>query len=301
MEQTIISWWTAIRPRTLTAAFVPIVVATSLVKASGYSVDWLISLYALLFAFCIQIATNLINDVLDFKKGADNSDRLGSPRVTQLGWLTPNQVMTGATIALLMAAIFSVPLISIGGAAMGWVALFSLVCAYLYTGGPFPLAYVGLGDVFVLLFFGWVATVAVFFLQTQTLSPYALLAGTQIGLLAVAMIAINNLRDMDSDGFVGKRTLAVRLGRYAASYQIAFAISAPFFLGIIWLVTGETFAGLFPLILLPFAVKLANQVAKTEPSKEYNRLLCRASFLHLGFGLLLSLGLWINYFTLLIA
>ncbi|MEX1013194.1 MAG: 1,4-dihydroxy-2-naphthoate octaprenyltransferase [Waddliaceae bacterium] len=301
MEQTIKTWWTAIRPRTLTAAFIPILVATALVKASGYSVQWLVSLYALMFAFCIQIATNLINDVLDFKKGADNADRLGPPRVTQAGWLTPNQVMIGASIFLLLAATFSLPLLSIGGALMGWVALLSLVCAYLYTGGPYPLAYVGLGDLFVLIFFGWVATLAVFYLQTQWLSPSAFLAGTQIGLLAVSMIAINNLRDIDSDGFVGKRTLAVRLGRYAASYQIAFCTIAPFSLGLIWLAMGEMLAGILPLVLLPFALKLANQVAKTKPSKEYNRLLCRASFLHLGFGILLSIGLWINFSTLLIA
>lgn len=286
----ILSWILAARPKTLTAAFVPVLVGTCLAELSLDAIQWTLAFFALMSSFFIQIGTNLINDALDFKKGADTPQRLGPSRVTQQGWLSPQQVLGAGLLCFALAAIFCIPLIYQGGIWFFVLLVTSLLCGYLYTGGPAPLAYVGLGDVFVLLFFGFASTVSTYFLQMDSLSYKPFLAGLQIGLLATALIAINNLRDHVEDAKSHKRTLAVRFGKTFARRELTILLTLPFFLGAIWYSLGFVWAALLPLLLLPMAVRLLRAIWKTEPSIQYNTFLAQSAFLHLGFGILFVIG-----------
>jgi len=283
---TAATWILATRPKTLTAAFVPIMVGTLLAPV----VNWSIAIFALLAAFFIQIATNLINDSLDFKKGADTEERLGPKRVTQSGLLDSEHVLAGGMACLGLAAVCGIPLILKGGIPLVLILLISLACAYLYTGGPMPLAYTGLGDLFVLIFFGWVSTITVYYLQTGSVSFLSILAGTQIGLLATVMIAVNNLRDVNQDRKANKKTLAVRFGKKFSRIEITFCVIVPFLLGILWASEGQWLAGFLPFITLPLGSKIMHGVWTQEPGVVYNEILGLSAALHLSFGILLSLG-----------
>ena len=285
------SWLLATRPKTLTAALVPILVGSALAAlARPEGLDWTISLLALASAMFIQIGTNLVNDAIDFKKGADNEHRIGPRRVTASGLLTPRQVMTGAVICLTVALLLGIPLVIEGGWPIVAVGLVSLFFAYGYTGGPFPLAYLGLGDLFVLIFFGWVAVGGVYFLQTGTFDPDSWVAGTQVGLLATVLIAVNNLRDREGDVRVGKRTLAVRIGVRGSRLEIALLCAVPFLLGAYWLTRGLFAVALIPLFAAPIAGVLVRQIYRTEPGPEYNQFLAQAAKVHLAFGVLWAIG-----------
>lgn len=285
-----LSWILAARPKTLTAAFVPVLVGTCLADLPLEAIRWSLAFFALMSSFFIQIGTNLINDALDFKKGADTPQRLGPSRVTQQGWLSSQQVLGAGLFCFALAAFFCIPLIYQGGIWFFALLIVSLLCGYLYTGGPAPLAYVGLGDIFVLLFFGFASTVSTYFLQMEALSYKPFLAGLQIGLLATALIAINNLRDCDEDTKSHKRTLAVRFGKTFARLELTLLLTLPFLLGAIWYAAGYVWSAFLPLLLLPMAVRLLRAIWKTEPSIQYNAFLAQSAFLQLGFGILFVIG-----------
>lgn len=285
------AWLLAMRPKTLTASLVPVVAATALADAAGAQLSWLIALCSFFAAFCIQVGTNLINDALDFKKGADTETRIGPARVTQMGWLSARQVMTGGLLFLLAALIIGIPLMMQGGPLLVGVLIVSAICGYLYTGGPYPLAYVGLGDLFVLIFFGLVLTAAVFFLQTGYVDVMAVLAGLQIGLLATVMIAVNNLRDLREDAKVNKLTMAARFGKTFSRWEITCLVLLPFILNLGWVVSGFGLAALLSCFSLPIGLQLLRGIWNNEPGRIYNKFLAIAALLHLTFGLLLSLGL----------
>ncbi len=282
--------WHTIRPKTLSAAVVPVLVATALVYALGFEVVPWISTCALLSAIMIQVGTNFINDALDFEKGADGENRLGEARATQKGWLTRNQVMALGAASFLAAFLLGIPLVWHGGWPIVAIGLTSLLMGYAYTGGPWPLAYVGLGDLFVILFFGLIAVGGVFFLHTQNYSVAALVAGLQIGLLATVLIAINNLRDLDQDRLVGKKTLAVRLGPRNGRIEVLALVLAAYGLHFFWLVKGHHLAFILPWLALPLAVKVVWTLLRTSAGREYNRLLSQAAIVHMLFGVLLSIG-----------
>ena len=284
-------WILALRPKTLTAALVPVMVATALVSAGRFDLKIDLSFCALLSAIFIQIGTNLINDAIDFQKGADDKNRIGPKRVTQSGLLSAKKVMHGGYAAFMIAALFGLPLIIAGGWPIVLIGVFSLVCGYIYTGGPFPLAYLGLGDFFVILFFGVVAVCGTFYLQTQTFSSGALVAGLQIGMLSTVLIAINNLRDAPLDKLVNKKTLAVRFGNRFARYEIAILAFLPFILGIYWVFEGHFLAAVLPIFGFPIVRNLVTKIFNTEPSEIYNQYLAQAALVHLVFGILLTLGL----------
>lgn len=286
-----VDWIQAARPKTLTAAIVPFFAGTALAHASGFSIDWGLLLSALASALCIQIGTNFINDAFDFAKGADNQERLGPRRAIQQGLATTRQVYAFGLSFFLAALIFGVPLIVHGGASMAAILLISIISGYLYTGGAFPLAYQGLGDLFVVIFFGWVATIAGYWIQTGAMSLQSLLLGTQIGLLCTLMIAINNLRDIHSDVKACKKTLAVRFGQSFAKCEIALLAGIPYALNIFWLNWGFVLAAILPWITAPLSALLIAKIRKTQPSKAYNHFLALAALLHLSFGLLLIIGL----------
>ncbi len=282
------------RPKTLSAAIVPVLVATALVNSEGRPIFLTLSLCAALSAIFIQIGTNFINDALDFIKGADTETRLGDARAAQSGWFSARSVLYMGFAFLFAALLLGVPLVVIGGWPILCIGLVSLVMGYAYTGGPWPLAYVGLGDLFVILFFGLVAVGGVYYLQTGHYGISAFVAGLQIGLLATVLIAINNLRDLDQDRAIGKRTLAVRLGPRLGRIEVLLLFALAFLLGSYWLVLGHLLAALLPLLLLPLVWKIAIALLHSEASREYNRLLARAAFVHMLFGALLSIGLFIQ-------
>jgi 1,4-dihydroxy-2-naphthoate octaprenyltransferase len=271
-----------------------VLVATALVKWSGADVQLWISIVAVLSALLIQIGTNFVNDALDFEKGADRETRLGPKRATQQGWLTRNQVMTLAFTCFGLAFALGVPLVLEGGWPIVIIGLVSLCMGYAYTGGPFPLAYVGLGDLFVVLFFGLIAVGGVFFLHVKTYDVGAVVAGLQVGLMATVLIAINNLRDLEQDRLVSKKTLAVRLGPQLGRLEVVLLVSLTFILQLFWLREGLSWAFALPFLALPFAAQVAWKVVSTPASPLYNRLLAQAGFVHMLFGVLLSIGLFLE-------
>jgi 1,4-dihydroxy-2-naphthoate octaprenyltransferase len=255
-------------------------------------ISWEISFYALIAAIFIQIGTNLVNDALDFKKGADTKERLGPVRVTQSGLLRMDQVLAGGMMCFGAALLFSIPLVIAGGWPLAVIMALSVLCGYMYTGGPFPLAYVGLGDLFVLLFFGFVATSAVYCLQGGALGFQPLLAGAQVGLLSTVMIAVNNLRDVASDSKANKRTLPVRFGATFGRWEISMLILLAFILNFFWFAEGYQLAGILPFSALPIGILVIRGVWSNNPGEIYNRFLGLSALLHVLFGILLTIGLF---------
>lgn len=283
----------AFRPKTLTAAVVPCFAATALAYSKTNFVRWDLLLFALFSAVFIQIGTNLVNDAFDFKKGADTKERIGPQRLTQAGILSAKQVMALASLFFSLAVLLGIPLVIHGGWVLVLIGILSVMMGYAYTAGPYPLAYLGLGDLFVVLFFGLIAVGGMYFLQTLSWSPEALILGLQIGFHATVLIAINNMRDMDGDRKVGKRTMAVRFGLQFSRREIFVLIFFPFVLSFYWMYAGHWVAGLFPWFVWPIALSLFKKIRNTPPGPEYNQFLAQGAALHLLFGLSLAAGfLW---------
>lgn len=292
MGNHLMLWLSAFRPKTLTAAIVPIVVGTAVAQAlTADEVALWISVFALLASVCIQIATNLVNDAKDFQKGADREDRLGPQRVTQAGHFSAEQVLAGALLFFGLAIAFGIPLVMAGGLPILFVGLASLAAGYAYTGGPFPLAYRGLGDLFVFLFFGLVAVSGMTFLLRGYWSGLAFVAGAQVGLLCTVLIAINNLRDVVSDTRAGKKTMAVRFGKTFVRREITALLMIPYALQLVWWWAGYFWAAVLPLAVLPLALVLIRKIWTTEPSATYNKFLGMSSAHYMAFGVLLAVGL----------
>lgn len=280
----------AFRPKTLTAALVPCVAATALAYHNG-SAQWDIFIYALLASFFIQIGTNLVNDAVDFKKGADTEKRIGPTRVTQAGLLKSHQVMAIGNLFFVAALFCGIPLVIHGGWSIVIIGLLSVLMGYAYTAGPFPLAYLGLGEVFVILFFGLVAVMGLYFLHTGGWSVDSFILGLQIGIHATALIAINNLRDIHGDILAHKKTLAVRFGLRFGRCEIITLCFFPFVLSLYWAQRNMIWAAILPVPTLFLALKISKQIAVTQPSPVYNKFLAQSAGLHLTFGLLTSVGI----------
>ena len=285
----------AARPKTLPAALVPVWVGSALVsldQKGHYHFSERLFFYTLLSCLLIQIATNFFNDAIDFNKGADTNKRLGPRRVTASGLVSQRHVMMAGVLTVVLAVITSIPLLDARGWPIVLIGAVSLLLAYGYTGGPFPLAYLGLGELFVLIFFGLIAVGGSWFVQTGVApGPEALLAGAQIGLFSSALIAINNLRDIDEDRISGKRTLAVRKGIGFAKMEIALFCLGPSLIGTGWLALGFGKLYAIPLVLTPLSLYIAWKVFRTTPSPEYNKFLALAAMQLLVFAILFTIGL----------
>ncbi|NCN27514.1 1,4-dihydroxy-2-naphthoate octaprenyltransferase [bacterium] len=284
----------ASRPKTLAAAVFPVAVGTTLAKAMGFELKLDYVAIALVSALLIQIATNFFNDAIDFEKGADNSDRLGPSRAVQSGWMTSELMKRLGFSCLAATFLLALPVIY----NFGWpVLLLCLVClyfAYGYTGGPFPLAYKGLGEVFVVMFFGVVAVGGSFFLHSEALRLEGVVAGLQIGFLSTVLLAINNLRDINQDADAGKKTLVVRLGKKFGRWEILCLSCSPYLMGLFW-VKHSLGAFLLPLLVIPISFLLCLKIFKHEPSKVYNKYLGLGALQLMMFALMLSMGfLWMQ-------
>ncbi len=278
------AWAMAIRPRTLAAGAIPVAVGTAVVAREG-EVRAGPALAALAGALLLQIGSNLANDYYDCVRGADTADRKGPLRVTQAGLIPPAAVRRGYRVAFGLAFLVGIYLVAVGGWPIVAIGLAGILCGWAYTGGPAPLGYVGLGDVLVFAFFGPAAVVGTAYVQTGEASQLAWRASVPIGLLATAILAVNNLRDLDTDRACGKRTLAVRLGRrFSRVYYVllvlgAFAAAVP--------AGGARAAGAF-VVALPLAVAPTWAVLSTVDGPALNRALAQTAVLLVGYGALLA-------------
>ena len=284
------AWLLAARPKTLPAAAAPVVVGSAVALSEGQF--WFgPALAALLGALLIQIGTNLANDLFDFKKGADTSERLGPLRVTQAGLLTPQQVLIGMWFAFGGAALVGVYLIIIGGWPIVIIGILSILSGIAYTGGPFPLGYNGLGDLFVFIFFGLVAVCGTYYVQAGTVSATSIWAAVPIGLLATAILVVNNLRDVETDRRAGKKTLAVRWGVRGAQGEYLLLVLISYALPLLaWLLNQMPFTGLATWLSIPLALPLIRAIHH-DNGRALNKTLAGTARLELVYALLLSLGL----------
>ncbi len=283
------AWASAVRPRTLAAGAVPVAVGSAL-AAQVDAFALLPAMAALTGALLLQVGSNLANDVFDFLKGADDADRIGPARATQQGWLSTRQMLVGTALVFTAAVLVGLYLVSIGGWPIVVIGLAGIFCAVAYTGGPIPLGYHGLGDPLVFVFFGPVAVLGTYYVQVGQVSWVAAAASASIGLLATAILVVNNLRDRHTDARAGKRTLAVRMGaagarrEYVALVGLAYAIPA----GIAAL--GLAGSGwLLPWLSGPLALKRMHAVA-TLDGAALNAELGATAQLCAVFGALLSIG-----------
>lgn len=286
------AWWLAARPRTLPAALAPIAAGTGVAAAEGREQ---LELAALCFAtaLLLQLAANLANDVFDFERGTDSGARLGPPRAAQLGLLSPRALRLGLAGVLAAATLSGVGLIAAGGWPIGLAGALALLAAWGYTGGPWPLAYHGLGDAAVFAFFGVVGVAGSHFVQTGEPSGLALAASVPIGALATAILAVNNLRDREGDARAGKRTLAVRSSERAARiWPIALLALAFAALPALASAPQAGVAALFPLVLAPEALAIASSLRAGASGEALNPLLARTARLTALFGIALGAALW---------
>jgi len=283
-------WWLAIRPRTLPAAASGVVMGSALAWADGYF-KLLPALAALAVALLLQIGSNVANDVYDFERGTDTSERLGPLRVTQAGLLSPRDVKRGMRIIFELAALCGLYLAVLRGWVVILIGLAAILSAIAYTGGPFPLGYHGFGDLFVFLFFGVAAVAGTFFVQIGSVSSTAWWMSVSVGLLVTAILVVNNLRDIESDRRGNKKTMAVRLGVRGARVEYLLCLAVAYLM--------VPFAALFGLVpwfalatwlSLPLAIKSARTVF-TQAGRPLNAALAGTGQLALIFSLLFGVSL----------
>ena len=287
-------WLMAARPRTLPAAIAPVLVGTAL-AGFGHVFHPLRFLAALLGAIFIQVGTNLSNDYSDARRGADADDRLGPVRVTAGGLVPPKQVLVATYVSFGLAVLAGVYLIVVAGWLLLVIGAASILAGVLYTGGPRPYGYEGLGELFVFLFFGVVAVAGSFYVQVTHLDWEAFALSVPVGLLAAAILVVNNIRDIDSDRRASKRTLAVKLGRTNTRWLFAAIVYGAFLLApVTWI-----FGPLKPWLMLtwlalPLATALVRIVRTHTDGPSLNGALARSGMLQLVFCVLLSAGLLLS-------
>jgi 1,4-dihydroxy-2-naphthoate octaprenyltransferase len=284
-------WVMAARVRTLPAAVAPVLVGTSL-AGSEHHFDGAAFACALLGALFIQVGTNLSNDYSDARRGADTEDRLGPVRVTAGGLVPPKQVLTATYVSFGLAVLCGIYLVVVAGPVLLAIGAASIVAGVLYTGGPKPYGYEGLGELFVFLFFGVVAVVGSYYVQIQHLPWQAFALSVPVGLIASAILVVNNVRDIDTDRRAGKRTLAVRLGRERTRILYPAMLAGAYFMLFV-VGAGLCFWVLLPLATIPLAARLTGVVRTHTDGPSLNGALAGTGALQLAFCVLLSAGVLI--------
>jgi 1,4-dihydroxy-2-naphthoate octaprenyltransferase len=283
-------WLGAIRPRTLTAAVAPVMVGSALAARDG-RYDAVAAGLCLAFALLIQIGTNLANDYHDFVRGADTPARVGPLRAVAAGVITPASMRRAAWGVLGVAFCTGLTLIAWGGPWLIAVGVASVVCAIAYTGGPWPLGYHGLGDVFVFIFFGLVAVGVTYFVQAARFGIDPLLAAAPVGLLAANILVVNNYRDFTTDAAAGKRTLVVRFGRRAARRQFVISWAFAFALPLVLALRSRAPGCSLPLLLAPVAWGQMQRLKESAAAATLIVLLEDCAKSLAAFALLFSAGL----------
>ncbi len=283
-------WILAARPKTLLAAFVPVIVGTSLAVAEG-KYNLYVSAVALICSILIQIGTNFTNDLYDHLKGADTKERVGPKRALNEGWVTVAQMKFAIYLSFALAFLMGLFLVYYAGPLILMIGILSIISGFMYTAGPFPLAYNGLGDLFVFLFFGLVGTVGTYFINTGYISSQALISAIPVGALVTNILVVNNYRDIEQDKKAGKQTLAVLLGKNFAFVEYCTLLASSFAVPLIMYIYYDLSYWIFlPYLTLPFAYKLIIMLLNFKGT-ELNPALELSAKLSALFGLLFSLGL----------
>lgn len=284
------AWLLAARPKTLTGAAVPVMLGSALAASDG-GFDPLPATLCLAFALLMQVDANFINDLWDYLKGSDGNDRLGPERACAQGWIVPKAMRMGIAATTVAACLTGCGLLFYGG---WWLVAVGAACvlfAFLYTAGPYPLAYHGWGDLLVLCFFGFVPVGCTYYVLTGGWTAQVLLVGAACGLVIDTLLMVNNYRDREQDARSGKRTLVVRLGVRAGEWLYLLPGCAAAALCLLLLCDGRTEAALLPLLYLPFHVAAWRRMVRIGHGRELNAVLGATSRNILLFGLLLTLGL----------
>ncbi|MBK7980513.1 MAG: 1,4-dihydroxy-2-naphthoate polyprenyltransferase [Ignavibacteriae bacterium] len=284
------TWTLASRPKTLPAAVVPVLIGTSIVSFET-KVNFLAAAVALICAMLIQIGTNFVNDLYDFLSGADNETRKGPVRVLASGLITVNEMKIAIVLVFFTTFILGLYLVYISTWITLLIGLLSIFAGIAYTAGPYPLAYNGLGDVFVFLFFGVVGTVGTYYVQVVDVSTLAIWASIPVGALITNILVVNNYRDIDEDREVGKNTLAVKMGRRFTQYQyLVFMILSYLILFVVYFTYNQRLFVFLPLLTLPLAVKLIKMIF-SYTGKELNKTLELTAKLSAFYGFLFAIGI----------
>ena len=286
-------WAMAARPRTLPAAIAPVLVGTALAGTEG-EFRPVAFCAALLGSIFIQIGTNLSNDYSDARRGADTEERLGPVRVTAGGLVPPRKVLVATWLAFAIAVAAGAYLIALVGWELLAIGAASILAGVLYTGGPRPYGYEGLGELFVFLFFGVVAVTGSYYVQTEELSWLAVALSVPVGLLAAAILVVNNIRDVDTDRRAGKRTLAVRLGRERARRLFVATVTAPFVIVVAIAAVDRRPELLLTLLCAPLVPPLVRTVGTRTDGPSLNGALARCGALLALFSILLSAALLLS-------
>jgi len=287
-------WLLAIRPATLPAALSGVVVGLGAALAVGTPFRLDTALGCLAVALLLQITANLSNDLSDFRKGADTPGRTGPIRVAAAGLVTPRQLEIAIAIVIGLAGVVGLWLTTVGGPVLLAVGVLAVVAALAYTGGPWAYGYRGLGEVFVFLFFGFVAVVGTAYLQAGRVEPLFWAAAIPVGALTTAILVVNNLRDIPTDAAAGKRTLAVMLGDRRTRLEYAALLLAAFVVPVVLVAAGRGLPVLLPLLALPIASRLLRTVRTFSEPRQLNLVLKGTARLALIFGLLFAAGLAIG-------
>ena len=287
-------WLTAARPRTLPVGVAPVLVGTAL-AGFAHVFHPLRFVAALLGAVFIQVGTNLSNDYSDARRGADADDRLGPVRVTAGGLVPPKQVLVATYVSFGLAVLAGIYLIVVAGWLLLVVGAASILAGVAYTGGPRPYGYEGLGEVFVFLFFGIVAVAGSYFVEVKHLEWEAFALAVPVGLLAAAILIVNNIRDIDSDRRAGKRTLAVRMGRERTRTLFAVTVYLAFLLTpVTWIIGPAKAWVMLPWLAMPLAARVVRVVRNHTDGPSLNAALAQSGMLQLAFCTLLAAGLLLS-------
>ncbi len=286
-------WLVSIRSPLLIVGLGPVLLGISIALSQLQSVNLFLNGMIVLCVLCIQIATHFFNDALDFLKGADNPNRIGPHRMVQKRYLLPSSMMKVGGLCLILATLTGGYLVFIGGWPVFLVGTVSLALAYLYTGGPYPLAYTGLSDLFVVLFFGLIPTPVVFYLNTGYWEISTVVAGLQCGFLALSVLLVNHLRDFKEDQAAGKRTLVVRFGLSFGMIEWTIVRWIPYLLGFYWWFHQEYLTVFLPFLFLPFAFLLQCFLLKAPANPPlYNKILGLTCVYHFLFVSALIISFW---------
>jgi 1,4-dihydroxy-2-naphthoate octaprenyltransferase len=288
---TIGAWLLAARPKTLPAAVAPVIVGSAMAYAHQRFV-LLPAMAALAVALLLQVGVNLANDYFDYTQGVDTEDRLGPARVTQSGLIAPSRVKLAMAIVFVLSLLPGFYLIMIAGWPVAAIGAASIIAALAYSGGPYPLASHGLGDLFVFVFFGLVAVCGTYYVQALNLTPMVVMMGVVVGLLITAILVVNNLRDIATDRKTGKRTLAVMIGEHKTRSEYTFLLAGGYAIPvIIWLAGFVSAWLLLPLTSLPLAFLQIRLIRQPADGPALNDLLAKTAKLSFFFSVLLSIGL----------
>lgn len=284
------SWLLASRPKTLPAAVMPVFVGTAIAVHDG-AFFAPAAIVALICSVLIQVGTNFINDLYDFLKGSDKKERLGPTRVLASGLITANEMKIGIAVVFGSAFLFGLYLVYLSDWLIFIIGILSLIAGYAYTAGPYPLAYNGLGDIFVFIFFGFVGTIGTYYIQTLEITPFVFWASIPVGALITNILVVNNYRDIEEDKVAGKRTLAVMYGgRFSRMQYLLFMIVSYAILLVVYLTFKQSFFVFLPLLTLPIAIKLIKMIFNTT-GKDLNETLALTAKLSALYGLLFAVGI----------